>query len=210
MRGCTPGYTAFLPLCSYSEYILFICLSPSAFLWASRSNQENIPKLCETDVSRRIGFIGNGAIVRQSRGWEQQEATRAGGPKGRVHVFKTTLVNWTMGFCPEDAGAAETLELLERKTEEGGEVPCPPPSHPPSSRHCIHCISLVQQPWNCRTELSFQQARGGRSQGLDRWLWAHLGPTYSLYFQLYTDLNSPDVEKFESIVSYKQCYKTLL
>lgn len=113
-----------------------------------------------------------------------------------------------MGFCPEDAGAAETLELLERKTEEEGEVPCYPPSHPPISCHCIHCISLVQLPWNCRTQLSFQQGRGGKSQGLDRWLWAHLGPTYSLYFQLYTDLNSPDVEKCERIVSYKQCYKT--
>lgn len=90
VRGCTPGYSAFLPLCSYSEYMLFICLSPSPFLWASRSNQENIPKLYETNISRRIGFIGNGAIVRQSRGWEQQEATRAGAPLVRSALMELT------------------------------------------------------------------------------------------------------------------------
>lgn len=68
---------------------------------------------------QRIGFIGNGVvekpskIVRQSRGREQQETTsipRAGGLKGRIHVFKTTPVN---GFCPQGGGATETLLLLE-------------------------------------------------------------------------------------------------
>lgn len=68
---------------------------------------------------QRIGFIGNGVveepnkIVRQSRGWEQQETTsipRAGGLTGRIHVFKTPPVNWVR---PQGGGATETLLLLE-------------------------------------------------------------------------------------------------
>lgn len=113
-----------------------------------------------------------------------------------------------MGFCPEDAGAAETLELLERKTGRGRRPllsPFPASRLPPL--HPLHLLGPAPLELQNPALLSTGERRETPGTGS-----VAVGPsgTNILYFQLYTDLISPDVEKFESIVSYKQCYKTLL
>lgn len=144
---------------------------------------------------QRIGFIGNGVveepnkIVRQSRGWEQQETTsipRAGGLKGRIHVFKTPPVNWVLSIGRWSHRDTAAVRAAAHDREKKGEATCSPSLYPPVLHHCI---SLVRCKWSQLTPepagLRFfptDQRREG--QEMDQWGQTGLGPTCSFYFQL--------------------------
>lgn len=124
---------------------------------------------------QRIGFIGNGVvekpnkIVRQSRGWEQQETTsipRAGGLKGTIHVFKTTPVNWVLStgrWSHRDTLLLELLLMTERKR---GKQPALPLFTLLSFTIASHWSDSTGVSWHQSLQDSspFQQIRGGKGR----------------------------------------------